>query len=224
MGDDRSMGPDEGAFVFAEDGVDFFATVDSAASYMEAVDVEDGVYEAFFTPRGERLEPRVLDEEKVALDRSSVVDLDALRSLLRREFERSIFTSNPGDPVAVANEFLRHAWEARWPRWPGWLDRRLHGTRPLSIECPTSTLRSALSGREVALLTQAVEAQAPELTNCLDRCVVELSAGDLNDLREAVAESMVVAGFGPEWEPNDFGLECEGLIDRLAPWHWGKDD
>jgi hypothetical protein len=30
-------------------------------------------------------------------------------------------------------------------------------------------------------------------------------------------------GFGDDWEPNEFGLAMEDLIDILAPWHWGYD-
>jgi hypothetical protein len=37
---------DRGVFVFAEDGIQFFATVEEAAAYVEAVDMNYGAYEA----------------------------------------------------------------------------------------------------------------------------------------------------------------------------------
>jgi hypothetical protein len=62
----------QGAFVFAEDGVDFYQTIEEAARSIEAVDVEDGVYEAFFTRAGEPLRPEILDEIKVDLRPSGI--------------------------------------------------------------------------------------------------------------------------------------------------------
>lgn len=126
---------DRGAFVFAEDGVQFFSTIAEAAAYVEAVDVEDGVYEAFISLEGERLVPQALDETFIRLDPSGDIDPNRLVALLRRE--RALgraFTSDPGDPVAVANELLEGKWEVRRPKWPGWLDRRLHGRGPARID------------------------------------------------------------------------------------------
>jgi hypothetical protein len=48
----------QGVFVFAEDGVEYFPSVKDAAAYVEAIDGENGVYEAFFTVDGERLVPQ----------------------------------------------------------------------------------------------------------------------------------------------------------------------
>ncbi len=117
--------------MFADDGVDFFRSIAGAAGHLEAIDVENGEYEAFFTPGRERLLAQVLDDRHVALTPSGVTDLDALRSLLRRERqEREDFTSDPDDPVAVANEVSMGKWSIRWPMWPWWSDGRLHGSAP----------------------------------------------------------------------------------------------
>jgi hypothetical protein len=103
---------------------------------MEWVDVEEGgVYEALFTVEGELLVPQPLDNYSVRLYPSGEVNIDSLRSLLRRERdERGGFTSDPDDPEAVANEMfskeLAWRWSRRWPRWPRWLDVRLHGSAP----------------------------------------------------------------------------------------------
>ena len=56
---------DPGAFVFAADGVTFFRTVEEAAGSVEAVDVENGEYEAFVSLTGEPLRPEILDEINV---------------------------------------------------------------------------------------------------------------------------------------------------------------
>jgi hypothetical protein len=126
---------DQGVFVFAEDGVEFFPTVAEAAAYVEAVDVESGVYEAFISLDGERLLPRPVDETSVGLERSGDRDKARLIELLERErAARRTFTSDPTDPVQVANDLLVGDWEARWPKWPRWLDRRLHGEGPTRVE------------------------------------------------------------------------------------------
>jgi hypothetical protein len=122
---------DRGAFVFADDGVDFFQTVEEASGYVEAIDVHNREYEAFFALTGEPLRPEILDGIKVQLRPSGIADLDALRNLLRCEQDRrGTFLSDPDDPTAVANEILLGKWSTRWPKWPKWLDRRLHGERP----------------------------------------------------------------------------------------------
>jgi hypothetical protein len=103
---------------------------------MEWVDVENGgIYEALFTVEGERLLPHQLNEYSVRLERSGQVDIESLRSLLRRERDkRGNFTGDPDDPAAVANEMFSKdrawRWSRRWPRWPRWLDVRLHGSTP----------------------------------------------------------------------------------------------
>jgi len=127
---------DKGVFMFADDGLKFFSTAEDAAADMEWVDVEGGgVYEALFIVGGERLVPHPLNDYLVRLDPSGEVDLESLKSLLRRERdERGTFTGDPDDPKAVANEMLSKKlawrWAHRWPRWPRWLDVRLHGSTP----------------------------------------------------------------------------------------------
>lgn len=125
---------DQGAFVFAEDGVDFFPTVAEAAAYVEAVDLDNGVYEAFIRLDGGSLMPRPVDETNVHLECSGDRDKAKLIELLECErATRHTFTSDPTDPVQVANELLAGEWEARWPKWPSWLDRRLHGAGPTRV-------------------------------------------------------------------------------------------
>jgi len=58
----------------------------------------------------------------------------------------------------------------------------------------------------------------------LDRPLRDLVAEDLNDLRTAVTVLLITEGLDQQDNHNAFGEECEDLIDRLGPWHWGKDD
>lgn len=126
---------DERVFIFADDGLSLFPSVEDAAAYMEWIDVEDGVYEALFTVRGERLVPHPREKHLVRLEASGEVDTDALISMLSRERDRrGTFSADPDDPLAVAQELAEREqawrWEHRWPKRPLWLDRRLHGEGP----------------------------------------------------------------------------------------------
>ena len=124
-----------GVFVFADDGVQFFRNVDEAAGYVEAIDVEAGVYEAFVRLDGERLLPRVVDQFRVVLEPSGDLDPDGLIALLEKASDsHGGFASDARQPVSVANELLAQDWATRWPRWPHWLHRRLHGERPPRAE------------------------------------------------------------------------------------------
>ncbi len=87
----------------------------------------------------------------------------------------------------------------------------------------TTTLRAALPHGEVERLEQAVDSDRPSLRHLLDLPLDEVTADDLNDLRDVVGVLLSKRGFTSDWEPNTFGRQCEDLIDRLAPWHWGKD-
>ena len=66
----------------------------------------------------------------MVLEASGHRDPEGLVELLERERSTGRFTSDPAQPESVANELLLGDWEARWPKWPVWLDRRLHGDGP----------------------------------------------------------------------------------------------
>lgn len=118
-------------FVFADDGLHVFPTLGDVIGYVEAPDVEEGVYEAMFTLDGKVIEARTqkLDVELTVTGKS---DVEALVRRLRKQRHR--FHSDPEDLRGVANEILAADWEARWPKRPRWLDRRLHGDLPPQIE------------------------------------------------------------------------------------------
>jgi hypothetical protein len=67
----------EPVFGFAEDGLDIFASLAELGGWIEAPDVEDGVYEAIFMLDAEVVEP-IAEGLDVTLKRTGVADLEGL--------------------------------------------------------------------------------------------------------------------------------------------------
>lgn len=110
-----------------------FPSLEAAASYIEAIDVNDGVYETLYTLDGWVIDPRPdTSERHVELVVGEKRDVDGLlqRVADRRPSDRVLL---PEDLQVIANEELRRQWNVRWPRWPAWLDRRMHGDGPTHI-------------------------------------------------------------------------------------------
>lgn len=122
-------------FVFYEDGsgVDAYGSLEELRAEIEAIDVETGEY-AFFTVEGLVVEAVVkgwaaqdLDLQVTTTDGSQV-----LRERLTIELPRvGLDAALAESPLAAAQALVDARWEARWPRRPAWLDRRLHGSRPV---------------------------------------------------------------------------------------------
>jgi len=127
---DQSNFDDRGVFVFSENCADVEFLRSAAESGVERVDLDSGEYDGFFTADGERLRPRPGNEWNVVFEPTGEFDLESLRGLLRRAHDRGLFKSDPNEPTLVAREMLAWQWAHRWPRWPHWLDRRLHGDGP----------------------------------------------------------------------------------------------
>lgn len=107
-----------------------FTRLDLAAGYMEFVDVQDGVYTAVFTVDG-RVVDIVIDEDDFDLRLSDVDGAKELQQLLG-----AYSAANPSassDPATFANDAFRWQWQRRWPRWPAWLSRRVHGDEPAKL-------------------------------------------------------------------------------------------
>jgi hypothetical protein len=132
------MQPDEGAvpvFLFYEDGsgVEAFESLDAAASWVEAIDVKAGEYR-FLAVDGRAVEAdvggrfdqdvvlRVTDEDMSALLHKRLAD-----ALPGAGMDAGLAAS----PRLAAQALADAQWEARWPRWPAWLARRLHRERPV---------------------------------------------------------------------------------------------
>ena len=120
-------------FVFGEDPLPgVYTSLAMAAAAMEAIDVKNGEYHVLYTLDG-RVVRTSTRGQRVLLEVTDARDEDDLRSRLRDWSERGHLTSDPDDLVAVANEMLRGEWDARWPKRPKWLSRRIHGDSPAQI-------------------------------------------------------------------------------------------
>lgn len=87
------------------------------------------------------------------------------------------------------------------------------------------TLRSGLADEDVALLEQALR-QAAQRPDHLDTDLGDLTADDLNGLRDAVGDLYAADGLvvtEASIDETALGRRCEDLIDRFAPWHRGKE-
>lgn len=119
-------------FLFGDGGLSVEPDVASAAAYKEPVDVANGENDEVFDDTGRRYRFEVVDEA-TQLEPRDEVDLDALRQRLRDLMDEGAYRSlegfDPDDPLGAAAAIARWEWEHRWPRWPSWLSRRLHGTR-----------------------------------------------------------------------------------------------
>ena len=104
------MAPDlRAVFVFQRDDAEMlvFPSLRAAASHIEAIDVNDGVYEALYTLDGWVIEARPdRDEKQVELVVSDEQDIEGL---VRRVAERRPVDSSPSaeDLRVIANEQLR---------------------------------------------------------------------------------------------------------------------
>ncbi|GAA1619987.1 hypothetical protein GCM10009744_03470 [Kribbella alba] len=117
-------------FLFDDVDVYMFPSLAWAADWMEAIDVECGEYKAALTETGRVIRTRAENEE-VVLDLTDEVDLPRLRELLREHGELIGQRGIELDPVGFANRSWKLDWENRWPKWPRWLDRRLHPGGPV---------------------------------------------------------------------------------------------
>lgn len=123
-------------FVFDRDGfIHLFKSVESAAGWVEAMDVSLGEYEAFIGLDGTRLSPVISDAQsgEVRLEPTGEVDIDDLRGRLHVFARSRGYDGEPEDPRAIANQVLANEWKDLWPRWWPWLHRRLHGAHPPTV-------------------------------------------------------------------------------------------
>jgi hypothetical protein len=117
-------------FVFAGVDLTMFPSIADAQDWLEAMDVDDGEYTAALTETG-RVVRMTTKNELVVLELTDELDSELLHRLLR---EHGQAIGRPGielDPVGFANESWKREWDHRWPRWPHWLDKRLHPQGPV---------------------------------------------------------------------------------------------
>jgi hypothetical protein len=120
-------------FLFGDGGLRVEPDIVGAAGYMEPVDVDNGEYDAVFDDTGRRYRFRAVGG-MTHLEPTDETDLAALRERLRTLASGGAYRFLEGfdaeDPLRAAAAISRWEWEHRWPRWPSWLSRRLHGDEP----------------------------------------------------------------------------------------------
>ena len=121
-------------FVFDRDGdLNVFASLQHAAGWLEAVDVEEDEYQAVFLHDGTVVSVGTSDE-MVLLTPTQDRDLRSLDTLLAQYQQRVPTAPRTSAPLDFANQWLHQEWEGRWPERPRWLARRLHGDAPKQAE------------------------------------------------------------------------------------------
>ena len=109
-----------------------FRSLTEAASWMEAIDVDDNEYVAVYALDGRSIRAATAHEAVVLTLTEERNDADLRRRLDECRI-RDGLRSPSGDIVGIANELLRREWEQRWPRRPRWLSRRRRDPGPPQI-------------------------------------------------------------------------------------------
>ena|GEM_PF-2534827 len=112
--------------------VDAYASLQAAEGDNEGYDVRNGV-DDFFAVDGRAVEATVGGQwgEEVSLRVTDHDRSDELRARLAVALPAvGIDASLADSPLAAAQALINGKWNARWPRWPVWLDRRLNGSKP----------------------------------------------------------------------------------------------
>jgi len=74
-----------------------------------------------------------------------------------------------------------------------------------------------LNTKSMILLTKCLEVRNPSLLFLIESSEDKNHTVEFyNELRQAVGEELAEKGFRHNWEPNEYGLELESLIDELG--------
>ena len=112
--------------IFGRDGELFaFASASDAASGLESIDVAAGEYVAAYAIDGRALHMAAAEKRRVMVTHGPV-DRPDLIVRLRAAQDRLGFAANPEQPDLVGAELLETQRRGTWPRWPRWLNRRIH--------------------------------------------------------------------------------------------------
>lgn len=124
-------------FQFYEDGggVDAYASLQAAEGDIEGYDVGNGEC-VFFAADGRAVEVTIVGQwgQDVSLQVTDHHRSDELRARLAAALPAAGIDASLADsPLAAAQALIDARWNARWPRWPTWLDRRVNGSKPSVI-------------------------------------------------------------------------------------------
>jgi hypothetical protein len=74
-----------------------------------------------------------------------------------------------------------------------------------------------LKEEERTLLFYCVQAHRPKLLQKISQLEKGLLSNDtVNEIRGAVTDELTDRGFKSDWEPNEYGIKLENLIDKLG--------
>ena len=119
-------------FMFGDGGPDVRDSVEGAANFMEAIDVQNGQYEVVYDATGLIYLPQV-DGYQVRLVPTDTRDRDDLVRRLTDYSKALGLALDPSlhdFPIEVARSIAALEWSRRWPKWPLWLSRWMHGSGP----------------------------------------------------------------------------------------------
>jgi len=85
--------------------------------------------------------------------------------------------------------------------------------------------RKILNTEEKRLLLECLSKHGPDLIKEMDKLDTgELESEIVNEMRSAITDEFVQNGLKKDDEPNEYGLELEDLIDKLADLYiWPKE-
>ena len=118
-------------FIFEGSDLSVHQSVERAAGYVEALDVDNGEFD-FFMDDGTVLVGTTHDQQ-VTLRKTQDRRLDDLRERLRRYLSDprvGVDASLADNPIAAAQANLEAEWKRRPLKWFPWLDRRANGAAP----------------------------------------------------------------------------------------------
>jgi hypothetical protein len=124
-------------FQFYDDSIDVdaYTSLQAAEGHIEGYDVRNGV-DDFFAADGRAVEATIGGQwgEEVSLrvtdhDRSNELRARLVLALPAVGIDAALADS----PLAAAQAVIDARWNARWPRWPVWLDRWMHGSKPTVV-------------------------------------------------------------------------------------------
>jgi hypothetical protein len=77
--------------------------------------------------------------------------------------------------------------------------------------------RGSLSDQEKNILLRCLQRNNPKLISKLDLLGSKsLDKDSINKMKDAVGSELQEKGFNSDWEPNEYGLQLEYLIDKLS--------
>ncbi|MFC9686949.1 hypothetical protein ACFTSF_00290 [Kribbella sp. NPDC056951] len=117
-------------FLFDDSEVHIFQSLAAAEGWMEAPDVVDGEYTAALTDTGQVIRMTTTANHEVVLELTDETNPTKLRQLLRQHSAEAGQPDTDLDPIDFANRYWQLEWDTRWPKWPRWLDKRLHPHGP----------------------------------------------------------------------------------------------